>query len=486
LLLWALAWAVSLGTGWCLVMSLWPGGGRSGGWSGGRALLLRLVLALGLGMASQACLHFMAQCLVPTWVPGAPVFDVALLALVSGLWACRRRSASAGAPFAPVVVAPMDQAPYLRLGLLFWLGLSAATAVWVWRSVQAPHGDWDAWMLWNLKARFLFRSPEHGPELLSHPALLHPDYPLLVPETVARLWRWTGSESVLSPAALGIFWAVALPLLLLGSLGFLRGWRAGYLGGLVLLATPWFVNYGHAQMADLPLAFLILAATALLVLAARDPHRDGKYLVLAGLAAGAAAWTKVEGGPFALGALAAAAGIGWAAGGWRLAVRGSLWLECGLAPALACLVLQRVRFGVHNDVIRAMPLWLVSKDLLDWSRHGRILWQALSMFARWPQSLAPVLLLAGALLAGPQRPTRAWRAVLPGVVGLAVMLLSYYAAFLFTPYDLAWHLESSSHRLFLQIWPSVIFLVVLGAQIPPAARVDKPVLSGIAAGGAAG
>jgi hypothetical protein len=425
----------------------------------------------------------MVQCLAPTWVQQAWALDVALLALVVGMSRWRRLHVTAartglsgpasGTPISVQTDGPVDESPCGILRLLFWLGLATVVGVWIVRSMQMPHGDWDAWMLWNLKARFLFRSPEHGPELLSHPALLHPDYPLLLPQTVARFWRWAGNDSVLSPAVLGIFWAAALPLLLLGSLVLLRGRRAGYLGGLALLATPWFVDYGHAQMADLPLAFFILAATILLILGARDPQRGGAYLVLAGLAAGGAAWTKNEGVPFALGVLAAATGIGWATGGWRMALRRLWWVAAGLAPALACLAMQRVRFGVQNDVIRGMPLWLVKARLLDLPRHGRILLQALSMFARWPQSVAPVLLLSAAFLAGPRRAAGGWRAVLPGLPGLVAMLLGYYVAFLFTPYGLQWHMDLSSHRLFLQIWPSAILLVVLGAQIqPPARRAD--------------
>ncbi len=47
------------------------------------------------------------------------------------------------------------------------------------------------------------------------------------------------------------------------------------------------------------------------------------------------------------------------------------------------------------------------------------------------------------------------------VITLALTLAGYFAIYVITPYDLYWHLRFSLNRLFLQLWPSVIFLFFL-------------------------
>ena len=75
----------------------------------------------------------------------------------------------------------------------------------------------------------------------------------------------------------------------------LRSRSQGLLAGLVLIGLVSFLQRGTLQYADVPLAFFILSAVLLLVLydASERPQRG--LLVLSGLAAGLAAWTKNEG-----------------------------------------------------------------------------------------------------------------------------------------------------------------------------------------------
>lgn len=43
---------------------------------------------------------------------------------------------------------------------------------------------------------------------------------------------------------------------------------------------------------------------------------------------------------------------------------------------------------------------------------------------------------------------------------LAIQVLGYYAAYLISPYDLAWHLSYSSSRIVLQIFPLLLLLML--------------------------
>jgi len=75
----------------------------------------------------------------------------------------------------------------------------AAAAIWLHMRLM-PHGETDAIAIWNLRARSLLRGGREWAAVLS-PAIgwSHPDYPLLLPLTVARLWSYAGSETTAVP-----------------------------------------------------------------------------------------------------------------------------------------------------------------------------------------------------------------------------------------------------------------------------------------------
>ena len=55
------------------------------------------------------------------------------------------------------------------------------------------------------------------------------------------------------------------------------------------------------------------------------------------------------------------------------------------------------------------------------------------------------------------------------------MLVGYFFVYVLTPLDLAYHLATSLNRLFLQLWPGVIFLVFMIARTPEdASPADGP------------
>lgn len=155
-------------------------------------------------------------------------------------------------------------------------------------------GGWDARCLWNLKARFLFRSPEEWHRMFS-PALSYslPDYPLLLPACVA--WGWIFSESEL------LFWPFVVSLafflpscgLVIWYIGSYHSLWKAFIAATFLLSLPTFRFWTTALYADIPLAFSITAASLLLIVGFRS---QGKGLFFfSGLFAGLSAWTKNEG-----------------------------------------------------------------------------------------------------------------------------------------------------------------------------------------------
>lgn len=426
---------------------------------GGRTLLLAIGLLLGL--AGTSGLFFFA-----TLVSARPALVAGAGELIAGLgllgWLARRPR-----------VAPPAPGPAAGPSWLRWLLASAlaqavlVAAVCGWRAYQAePYGGWDAWAIWNLHARALLRAGAEWPALLAEPMLhwTHPDYPRLVASAVARAWAWTGAETPAASALVSAAFAAGALGVLLAVAARIRGWTLALAAGLALVGTPFFVTFAPGQHADLPLAAYLLAAVGLLLLGATGRAGDRGWLLLAGAAAGCAAWTKNEGLLFAL-VFAAAGGVAlWRRDGWR----GAAALAAGLGGALVPVAVFKLGFAPANDLLSA-PLGPRLGFLTDGARHLAILaalGRDLVRFGEW--SWPPYLALALPFVAwrARRRPTGAERLVLPLV---ALMLAGYYLVYLTTPQDLAWHLDTSLVRLLLQLWPLALLGWVLALPAVDAA-----------------
>ena len=46
------------------------------------------------------------------------------------------------------------------------------------------------------------------------------------------------------------------------------------------------------------------------------------------------------------------------------------------------------------------------------------------------------------------------------------MLLGFFFVYILTPHELSWHLDTSLSRLFLQLWPSIVFVACLCLNSP--------------------
>src|SRR5438445_302491 len=100
-----------------------------------------------------------------------------------------------------------------------------ATAFFVEHTLRYPDGGWDAWAIWNLRARFLARAGTGFREAFSPEILFwaHQDYPLLVPGVVAQGFLLAGAQPVWVSAAVSYLFAVLAVAMLAAAAGELRG-----------------------------------------------------------------------------------------------------------------------------------------------------------------------------------------------------------------------------------------------------------------------
>lgn len=361
------------------------------------------------------------------------------------------------------------------LTTVFLFALAVALYASITRAIVHPHGEgWDAFSIWNLHARFLFRSGSAWTDGFN-PLIpwSHPDYPLLTPGAVAHFWTYLGQETQAIPAVIGIVFTFATVGLLYSSLAQLRGPIAAMLASLALLTTPFFIEQGTSQYADVPLSFFILAAVSLHCLhdaIAPSDDRTNRLLVLAGVNAGFAAWTKNEGLLF-LAALIAARALTVMRRTQQTpqpraqTTRSFLALLIGTAPAVALIAWFKHYIAPPGDLFPDRALAM--HKLFEPARYGAVLrWYGKEFlrFGEWLLIPGTLLLIVFYFLlnrkAEPQTP-RLGPGFAASYLALSLTLAGYFVIYLITPRDIYWHLRNSLNRLFLQLWPSAIFLFFL-------------------------
>jgi hypothetical protein len=431
-----------------------------------RVLATGLAVGIGLGLASAT--FFVALVLFDGRRAGVLACD-GLLLLGSGLvwW---RAGADDRAP------SPPWSASERLLAVAVVVAAGAAALSFLANTRDLPHGRWDAWATWNLRARQLARAGAAWPAIFPRPTL-HGDYPLLLPATVARLWVYAGAEPLAVPALVGAAYAGALVLVLYGAVAALRGRAQALVGALCLLGTPLFLRVAPWQYADVPLAFNLLAAMALLALHDRASVRGQPALVWAGLATGLAAWTKNEGMMLALGIVAVR--------GTMMAVRRTpdwravrAFATGMLSPALLVIYFKLALAPGSRRFGRATSSML--SRLLDLDRYAVVLRGAGLEFGRGLLVIVLGLAVYGLLLG--RTADRGVRALArPMLAVLLVAAAGYTAIYVVTPIDIAWYVGRSVDRIELQMWPAALLALLLYLATPG----ERAAASGAPAGAAA-
>ena len=316
------------------------------------------------------------------------------------------------------------------------------------RVAAAPYGDWDAWSIWNLRAKFLVAEPR-----LAYSSMLretHPDYPMLVSASVARLWYYAGSAHMFAPAAFAGSLFIGAILTAAGVLGSTRGAMIGLLAPLPLLASPAMLQHLSSGYADVPLGLVMI--TAVLLFVSGSP-------VLSGLCVGFAAWTKNEGIAFAACFFVLA-----------LAFQPRTWMRAALGGAAPLLVTAWFKLHLAEPSAGGGPsavlAWNADRaELIVSALRGSFL----GLGSDWYHPVIPVFVLL--LLLGIDQ-SRRRDGAFAGTLA-AAMVISYFAAYMTTGEDLRWQLSTSVDRLFLQVWPLIGFAALLAVRSPETLVVPR-------------
>src|SRR3989338_5501130 len=273
------AFGISFVTGYLLVRRVWPAQLPPNP-------LLQIFLGAGLGLGVSAHLIFYTL-IIFDQLKTLPVIGLqAFLLILLVADAYRSSKKNKIKLFFPEKVSSRDW------GLLGILGI-ALIPISLYANFY-PMGGWDAWSVWNLKAKFIFSGETHWKNMLD-PILWRssPHYPLLLP--LINVWGWIFLSS---PATVGpLLTSVVFTLLTAGTLTFGLKSRIGHVpaltAALFLLTLSYFVQLATSQYCDIVFAYYLLAGTICLLNA--NQQKNTAFAFLAGLFFGFLSFTKNEG-----------------------------------------------------------------------------------------------------------------------------------------------------------------------------------------------
>jgi hypothetical protein len=363
-----------------------------------------------------------------------PVIDGALWTCALGVawWRSARRPRSSRASVPAVRDTPT------RWSWALWAALVLCAVALV-RSSAGLHGAWDAWAIWNQRARVFVRARDWTQAFDMSSS--HPDYPLLLPLTVARLWAWHGVETPWIPFFLGTVFGAAALLVVIGTTAVLNP-PARITAGLLLIGSPWIWEV-PAELADVPVSVFFTTSFGLAAVGWRK--QMPAMLMLAGMAASMAAWTKNEGLLFALVAPLA----------WRLKGKPLLLWIAGALPGFFTVGWFNLTLAPPSDLVQ--PAAVIVGKLLDPRRHAAVV-HVLPGAAGWWWAPPAVVLVCLLIATWRDETTRA------GMALVVLMLASYYLVYVTTPHPQAWHVETSFPRLLAQVWPTAVLAVTAASR----------------------
>ncbi len=324
-------------------------------------------------------------------------------------------------------------------------------------SVGNPHGDWDARAIWNMHARFIYRGGQYWVDFLT-PVLQwsHPDYPLLLPTVVARLWSLLGEEVPIVPIFFSLFFTFSTVGVLVCSLSMLRSKSSGFMAGILLLGTPFFLTHGVSQYADIPIGFYFLITLSLLYMS-EQVGQNNACLSLAFLFASLAAWTKNEGMLFLLVVFCVYSLFTVVTEGIDGYLNKLMYVAVGALPLLIVFYFK-IMLAPSGDLAEGQTWGAVLTRISDIHRYYQIGRAFVSEAVRFNHGILFVLVVV--FFWGRMRLSLNKGCWMTALV-LTLMLIGYFFVYLLSPRDLYFHLGNSLDRIFLQLWPSMIFLFFL-------------------------
>jgi hypothetical protein len=434
--------------------------------------LARIFLAFGIGQGMTSCLAFLYLLVHGSASSSYFVVELPVLAVVALLYVfAQRRGAVREAPFDSAPPRNDDAVRTRTVTLLaaaFYTSTAMALATIALRLWQSPHGGQDAWVIWNARARAIFRAGDAWRDDIYRVVIghVHLDYPLLLPVSVVRAWMYGGGETTLAPALIALLFTAATIGLLVATVAALCGRAHAYTAGLVLLGYTFFVLHANSEQAEAPLIYFYLATLVLLAFHDRRAVAEHRFLMLAGVAAGFAAWTKNEGLLFVVAVALAHFAVAMRARNPGAYVREMLALAAGLLPLAAIILYFKTQLAPPNVWIADVTAPQLTAQVKDAGRYFAIAREFAKRLILYegPGVNLCYLLLLFAVCFGITR--RHIETVAQIAIALVIMFGGFVGVYLTMQANVLAFMAGSIDRVLLQLWPGFVLAFFLLATPP--------------------
>ncbi len=461
--------AISLLSGYLLVIIL------SWQWHQRLSSPVKLCLGAGFGIGFSSLVYFLWIYFSPEYRSFIPWVDLVILLVLTAIYLSLRAKNDDSLTIDNNNFSQSFSLPLMCVYFILWISatISFLKKIWI-----VPHGTWDSWAIWKMHARFIyFGGVDWKSIYLEIPKWSHPSYPLFFPGFIARYWEYIGFASFEAGIIISFIFMILVVVFLVSSLAEIVGKNNAILGGILLLGTPFFVSQGAAQLAEIPLSFFLLVCIVLWNKANKIKYSK-TLIIFSGVAAGLSAWTKNEGLLFCIVVPFAFLLVHVFSKQKISNISQIFYFIIGAAPVLVIVFLFKATLGGENTTFLFPEKYGGSSSvplitILDFSRHCFILKTMVMKFFTfgfWVANIPALMLLF--LLFGKKRDLSniekfnsifSWAA-------LVLILIGFELVYCFSPFNLKWHL-SSCNRLFLELWPSIIFCFLV--RFPPLGDKDN-------------
>ncbi len=246
---------------------------------------LKSILGIGLGLGISSQITFYSFLFFNKLLPSAIISAHAILltALIIAQFFVGQE---------PKIEFSLPKVTWLNSAILIFTAMILSLVIK--QGLFYPDGGWDAWQVWNFKAKFLLLAGEQWQNLFS-PELWRssPHYPLLLPLINVWGWLWTPQPGNTTPLITSILFAVLTGGLLSSALWEQNKNIFSLLPGLLFLTVPLISLQATTQYCDIVLSFYLLAS--IISLTQAQKQQSNLLTLLSGLFTGFLSFTKPEG-----------------------------------------------------------------------------------------------------------------------------------------------------------------------------------------------
>ncbi len=334
-----------------------------------------------------------------------------------------------------------------------------------------PVGDFDAIMIYNLRANFLFYCGSDW-HLAFSPLLFwsNLDYPLLVPCFTAWVWRLLNNNLDIVIIIQAIFFAEATISLVFLALLKLKKNDEAYLAILGMYTIPFYFFITGNKYIDVYLSFYLFVAVMFLY------FYDTKILpksvlILAGIMLGFTAWIKNEGLYIALSIILSRALSVFLyrkkslKQNFVVIFNESIPIIIGMIPGMIALLLFKFKITSHNwlfDTQSNFSLFMLLTDFHNWSKVLFYMFILIINFGDW--IVSPILLMIFCFVLSKRKLNKLEQKSLFSIwLSIIIILCIEILIFVLCGDTALTRIAFSGPRLILQLWP--IFMFLFGLQV---------------------